>query len=240
MKKIILLLITLVVFSSCTSDNENNITSSSSLKIIITNTSEENTLQTLEYFFNTEGKVIKETFINTTNPEYNSVSTFQYDNLGRVSKEIRNNEIVTTVVWNGSTATLLGNNTNGNPSISYTFLNEKVIESNFMGTIHKYNYDGNDNVISEEQADSVFVEYLNYDTTLLNPMYLIKSIGVLRMSSNPYFKNFYQTKKAYPYQGDDYFFPLTYFQFQKTVSNDNKIIKITNNENFYTSKFEYN
>lgn len=240
MKKIVLILITIFAVSSCSTADENNITSSSSLKVITTNTLEENILETREYFFNNVGNVVKEIFTSTTNPEYNSTSTFEFDTLGRVIKETRNNEIITTVVWNGSIATLQENNNNLNPNISYTLLNEKVIESNFMGNIHKYNYDINDNIISEVQADTIFVEYLDYETTFINPMYLIKSIGVLRMSSNPYFKNFYQTKKLYPIQGDDYILPLRYFQFQKTVDNNSKIIKITNNENFYTSKFEYN
>ena len=242
MKKLILSIITFIVIISCSSNDGNNTTSTSTLKEIVTDSSEENIIHTKEYFFDSDGKVLKEVFNSIIFPQYNSTSTFEYDNQGRVIKEIRNNELIINVVWSGNVATLYGNpiDLSVNNALSYTFLNDKVIESHFMGDIHKFNYDENDNVISEVQADTVFVEYLDYDTTVTNPMHLIKSIGVLRMHSNPYFKNFFQTKKVYPYQDDDYSTPIQYFQFEKFVDSENRIIKIDNEENHYISRFEYN
>ena len=240
MKKIIVILISSIAYLSCSSNDGNSVTSTSSLKQIITNNGDIiNETYTIEYKFDNDGKVIKEINTNQFFPQYNSISTFEYDNQGRVIKETRNNEVGTIVVWNENVATIYS--TSGN-AINYTFSNDKVTEINYTGNgnIHKFNYDENDNVISEVQADTVFVEYLDYDTTVTNPMHLIKSIGVLRMHSNPYFKNFFQTKKVYPYQDDDFNFPLSYFQFQKTVNSENKIIKIDNNENYYISRFEYN
>ena len=55
-----------------------------------------------------------------------------------------------------------------------------------------------------------------------------------------YFKNFFQTKKNYPQVYDDYSTPMQYFQFERFVNSENKIIKIDNNETHYISKFEYN
>lgn len=242
MKKIILILISCLAIVSCTSNDENNIIYTSSLKEIITESSEENIIQTKEYFFDSDGKVLKEVLKSSSFPQYNSVCIFKYDKQGRVIKEIRNNELITNVIWNGNVATLYGNpiDLSANNALSYTFLNDKVIESQFMGKSHKFNYDENDNVISEIQADTIFVEYLDYDTTVINPKHLIKSIGVLRMHEKPYFKNFFQVKKNYPEVHDDYSTPMQYFQFERFVDSENRIIKIDNEENHYISKFEYN
>jgi uncharacterized protein YcfL len=244
MKKIIIIIVVSIALFSCSSNDESNETSTSSFKRTITNKGDIiNEMYITEYKFDSEGKVIKEINTNQFYPVYNSISTFKYDNQGRVIKEIRNNEVNTIVEWNGNVATLYGssgNSGNSDNALSYIFSNNKVIETHFMGNIHKFNYDANDNVISEVQADTVFVEYLDYDTTVANPMQLIKSIGVLRMHLNPYFKNFFQTKKNYPEVHDDYSTPMQYFQFERFVNSENKIIKIDNNETHYISKFEYN
>jgi uncharacterized protein YcfL len=243
MKKIILLLTSIILFG-CSSNEEETAISASSLKVIVTNKGDIiNEMSSTEYKFDSEGKVVKEIIRNKFNPQYNSISTFEYDSSGRVIKEFRNNVNVVNVVWDGNEAVLKSgvlNSENSTNTLGYKFLNNRVIESEFMGNIQKFNYDNNDNVISEEYNGEVFVEYLDYDTTILNPMTLIKSIGVLRMYSNPYFKNFYQTKRAYPYDTDDFSIPLTYYNYQKIVNAENKIIKITNDETHYITKFEYN
>lgn len=240
MKKIILILISFVVLTSCSSNDEIDATSTSSLKHIVTNNGETIYLKyTKEYIFDSEGKVIKEISIDSFNPENKSTSTFEYDNQGRVIKEVRNDELYHSVVWDGNFAHLHEHQSNIN--MHFTFLNDKLIEYNYEnGNDYKLNYDLNDNVISEMQADTVFVEYLDYDTTVTNPMHLIKSIGILRMDSKPYFKNFYHTKKAYPFLDYDYYYPLSYYSYQSTVNSENKITQITNNDNYYISNFEYN
>ena len=239
MKKFILPLICFL-FLACTSDKETNATTENfTFKHIVTEkNSEESIVYTQEFIMDNDGKVVQEKFQSMLYPNQSSTSTFEYDNEGRVLKEIRNKKVVYTVVWNVDVATVKDIDTN----LIFTciFQNGKLMQYSSTGNNYKFNYDQNNNVISEENNGDVFVEFLDYDTTVLNPMYLIKSIGILRMASNPYFKNFYQTKKAYPFEDIDFSVPLTYYTYQKMVGVDNRITKITNNENTYTSKFEYN
>lgn len=244
MKKIILILVSSIAFFSCTTNEEYKNSTSNSLKEITTNDGDQIVeMYTTEYIFDNEGKVVKEINTNLYYPEYNYTNTFEYDTQGRVIKEIRNNELISNVVWIGNNAKIFGStiDLNNNNVATYNFSNGKVTSISSNGTIlHKFNYDQNDNVISEVQADTVFVEYLDYDTTVNNPMQLIKSIGILRMHKKPYFKNFFQTKKNYPEVNDDYSTPIQYFQFERFVDSENRIIKIDNEENHYITKFEYN
>ena len=248
MKKVLISL-SFILLISCNKNEEfiqiENQTSINSLKYIVAeDVSNFNDLYSQEYTFDINGKVLSETFINNTNQQYNYTSTFEYNNQGKLITEIRNGQTFRIITWNGNIAELYNNQ---NQKISeFIFSNENLIEYNsgyITGNIenHKYNYDVNNNVASEEKQNNVFVEYLNYNTSLTNPMNLIKSIGILRLDYKPYFKNFFETEKAYPYNGTDYIFPLTYYGYQKTVDANNRINSITDDKTLiYKVKFEYN
>ena len=203
-----------------------------------------NDLYSQEYTFDTNGKVLTETFNNNLNPQYNYTSTFEYNIQGKLINEKKNNQIFRYLLWNGNFVELYNNL---NQKISdFTFNNNNLIEYNsgfISGNIvnHKYNYDSNNNVVSEEKQNEVFVEYLNYNVNIENPMNLIKSIGILRLDYKPYFKNFFETEKAYPYNGTDYIFPLTFYGYQKTLDSNNRINTMTDDKTLiYKTKFEYN
>ena len=50
----------------------------------------------------------------------------------------------------------------------------------------------------------------------------------------------FETKKAYPYDGDDFSIPLTYYQFQYILDEDNRVTAITDDEtSIYKTYFEY-
>jgi YD repeat-containing protein len=239
MKKLIIIIYITVFSVSCSSENENVISTNFTLKHIVTEkSSEESIVYTQEYIMDNDGKVVQEKFQSMLYPNQSSTSTFEYDNEGKVVKEVRNKKLVYSVVWNDNIATV--KDLDANLTFTCIFQNGKLLQYSLTGNSYKFNYDQNDNVISQENNGEIFVEFLNYDTSVSNPMYLIKSIGILRMASNPYFKNFFQTKKAYPFEDIDFSVPLTYYTYQKMVGVDNRITKITNNENTYTSKFEYN
>jgi opacity protein-like surface antigen len=244
-----LILSSFILLISCNKDAEfvqnTNQVSINSLKYIA---SEDygnfNDIHSQEYTFDVNGKVLSETFTNIANPQYNYTSTFEYNSQGKLITEIKNSQVFRHIIWNGNFAELYNNQ---NQKISdFTFNNDNLIEYNsgfINGNIenHRYNYDITNNVVSEEKQNVVFVEYLNYDTSLANPMNLIKSIGILRLYYKPYFKNFFETEKAYPYNGIDYMFPLTYYGYQKTVDANNRINSITDDKTLiYITKFEYN
>lgn len=242
MKNLILFISAILLFG-CSNDETNQVIlplAASTFKVILTdNTVEMNTIYTLEYGLDSDGKVLFEINNFTIEPQYNSISIFKYDNQGRVTKELRNNKVYKSVIWNENVANLYDNE--NHKIADFTFSNNNLMEYRYEdGNHYKFNYDSNDNVISIEKENAVYVEYLDYDITLSNPMSKIKSIGILRLDSDPYFKNFFETKKAYPYDGGDIFVPLTYYHYQKTVNTVNKIISVTNDENNYITNFDYN
>ena len=243
-----LILLSLVLITSCSKNDENNqspmIVASTMKYTVAEDYGSFNDIYSQKYSFDIEGKVISETFTNYLNPQQNYTSFFEYNNQGKLIKEIKNGQLFCHIIWNGNVAELY-NNLN-QKTTEFIFDNEKLIEYNYGfvgGSIqnHKYNYDANGNVISEENQNEVYVEYLNYNTSLTNPLHLIKSIGILRLSYKPYFKNFFETEKAYPYDGGDYTTPLTYYGYQNTIDSNNRIISLTDdNTAIYKSKFEYN
>lgn len=196
-----------------------------------------------EYSFDEQGKVISENYTNINNPQYSHLSTFEYDENGRVIKEIREGEVFFNVVWTNNLAEV------------YNKLNQKISEFNFSGeTLTDYkvgfynnnirtknlNYDTNQNIVSIENETEIYVEYLNYDLSKRNPLNLIESIGMLRIDYKPYFKNIFETEKVYPFEGDDYSQPLTFYDYSYEFDSENRVYQIENEKSLiYTEQFEY-
>jgi hypothetical protein len=197
------------------------------------------TIHSSEYSFDANGNVLAEKYISNDNPEQSFFSTFQYDANGRILSETRNNHIVSQVIWNGNTA-IVYNNSNNYP-MTFVFMNGNLSEVNSTNSeSHRINYDVNNNIISEERNNEVFVEYLNYNLTVPNPTNVLKSIAILRYNSRAFSNNIFETKKAYPYEDDDFSIPLTYYQFQYTLDEDNRVTTITDDEtSIYKTYFEY-
>ena len=197
------------------------------------------TIHSSEYSFDADGNVLAEKYISNDNPEQSFFSTFQYDANGRILSETRNNHIVSQVIWNGNTA-IVYNNSNNYP-ITFVFINGNLSEvTSTNSDSYRINYDVNNNIISEERNNEVFVEYLNYNLTVPNPTNVLKSIAILRYNSRAFSNNTFETKKAYPYEGDDFSIPLTYYQFQYTLDEDNRVTAITDDEtSIYKTYFEY-
>ena len=190
-----------------------------------------------EFSFDANGKVLAEKCIGAT-PEQSYFSTFQYDSSGRILSETRNNHIVSHVIWNGNTAKVYDNIY----LVPWTFVfsNGNLSEINTNSESQQINYDSNNNIISEERNHEVFVEYQNYNLSVPNPTSVLKSIAILRYAIRPFSTNIFETKKAYPYDGGDYFIDLTYYQFQYTFNQDNKVITMTDDETgIYKTFFEY-
>ena len=246
MKYLGIIIISLLLANCSHNDGaENNIDVSqipfpdASFKVTLKNDFETfDTISSSEYSFDTNGNVLAGKHISAT-PGQSYFSTFQYDANGRIVSETRNNHIVSHVIWNGDTATVYDNI--HNVPLTFVFSNgnlSEVISANSES--HQINYDADDNIISEEMNHEVFVEYLNYNLSVSNPMHLLKSIAILSYDSRAFSKNIFETKKAYPYDGGDYSIPLTYYQFQYTFNQDNRVITMTDDETgIYKTFFEY-
>ncbi|NMH24881.1 hypothetical protein [Flavobacterium solisilvae] len=247
--KYLKIIIICLLFINCSQDDrtENNINVSqipfpeASFKITLKYDFEKfSTIHSSEYSFDANGNVSAEKYISTDNPKQSYFSTFQYDANGRIISETRNNYVVSHVIWSGNTAKVY-HNTNLFPS-TFVFSNGNLTEVIFQDSSasHKINYDSNSNIISEEQNNEVFVEYLNYNLSVSNPLHVLKSIAILRYDIRPFSKNIFETKKAYPYEGDDFSIPLTFYQFQYTLNQNSKVLTITDDETgIYKTFFEY-
>lgn len=247
MKQLSIIIISLLLVNCSNNDGaENNIDVSqipfpeASFKITLKNDFEIfSTISTSEYSFDANGNVLAAKYINADNPEQSSFTTFQYDANGRILSATRNNHIVSHVIWDGNTAKVY----DGVYNVPFTFVFSNGNLSEIISTnseSQQINYDMNNNIISEERNHEVFVEYLNYNLSVPNPMHVLKSIAILGYDSRAFSNNIYETKKAYPYEGSDYIMPLTYYQFQYTFDQNNRVITMTDDESgIYKTFFEY-
>lgn len=245
MKKIIVVI--LATFWSCTSNNDSNSVNSntSNLKIVeqlkVDNAPP---LTTKEYVIDNSGKVLKEIFTSHSYPINNFTSTFEYDSQNRLVKEYRNNELFFKIIWTGNVAELY-RETNVKVG-TFTFLNEKLIsmkweldQSNIQYI--KYNYDNNSNVISIEKNNEVYAEFLQYQTNVLNPLYLLKSIEIVRFSMQYNFKNVFDIQRLLAYNGSDYIFQTTNYEYFRTLDTTNRVVSETNMKSLiYKTTYYYN
>ena len=226
MKKIILSIFCVISVIACSSnDNLDEINNDSNQ--IIENTTDfkytvkekngtNNLIFTQEYSFDDDGKVMSEKYTNFNNPQFNHYSTFEYNKKGQVIKEIRDGQTQFNIIWTNDYAEVFNSQ---NQKISeFEFINGKLTKyktefNNNNVRTRKVNYDVNQNIVSIENEEGVFVEFLEYDITKLNPLNLIKSIGILRIDYKPYFKNIFGIEKQYPFEDDDYNFPLTFYDY---------------------------
>lgn len=245
MKKLILVLFGFLIFA-CNSDVESvdNLQNVTNLKYTLKEKNEPNNLVYMqEYLFDEQGKVISESYTNFYNSQYSHVSTFEYNDKGQVTKEIRDGQTFFEVAWTNGLAEVYNNQ---NQKIAeFTFHGEKLTDyktefntDNFR--TRKLNYDSNQNIVSVENETEVFVEFLNYNLTKRNPLNLIHSIGILRIDYKPSFKNIFSTEKVYPFEGDDYSQPLTYYEYSYEFDSQNRVYQIEDEKSaIYTQEFIY-
>ncbi|MDA9250160.1 hypothetical protein N9P53_00300 [Flavobacteriaceae bacterium] len=248
MKRIILLISCVLSILACSLDDNsgpiNNLENVTNLKYTVKEKSETNKLvYTQEYSVDEQGKVNTENYTNFYNPQFSHSSTFEYNDKGQVIKEIRDGSTHFTITWTNNFAEV------------YNMQNQKIAEFNFDGErlkeyktefnsnnvrIRKLNYDSNNNIISVENEEEIFVEFLDYELTKRNPLNLIQSIGILRIDYKPFFKNIFRTEKVYPFEGDDYSQPLTFYEYFYEFDSENRVYQIEDEKSLiYTSEFEY-
>lgn len=245
MKKLFFVIIGCLVFgcsSDVSLDPENNLENLSALKYTLRENYDSNEIVfTQEYIFDEDGKVVSEKFTNYYEPQHTSFNTFEYNEKGQVIKEIRDGQVYLNIVWTNDFAEVF--NMQGQKIAEFNFDGERLIDyKTEVNTdnvrIRKLNY-SNQNVISMANETEVLVEYLDYDLTKRNPLNLIKSIGILRIDYKPYFKNIFETEKVYPFAGDDFNFPLTYFDYNYTFDAQNRVYQIEDGSSIYIQEFTY-
>lgn len=248
MKNNILIITAFLLLIGCSKDNEENLNNpieTGALSYTVRLTNDPNDLiYTQDYKFDEEGKVISEKFTNYRNPQYDHLSNFKYDSNGRVIKEIRDNEIFRKIIWSDNIAKVYDNQ---NELIAeFEFSNSRLksykLYQNDNSVQEKYlNYGSNNNIISIEDENEIRFEYLNYDTSTINPLSLINSISILRIDYKPHFKNVFKTEKVYPFEGDDFSHPLTFYEYEWTLNSNGQVATMENEKSLiYTSVFEYN
>ena len=248
MKKILLVILSTLL--GCSSDDCNvnvNSTSAISYMKIVEQYKEPGSppFSIKEYNFDSNGKVVKEIFTNNTYPIYSYTSTFEYDEQNRLIKEFKNGQLSLKVIWTGNVAELFSST--NTKYAEFTFANGKLLNYKWgyaqqapITTI-KYNYDNNDNVISIEKDNEVYVEYLQYQSDILNPLHLLKSIQTVRSSFNYNFKNAFNVERLYGYNGSDFIFQTTNYEYFRTLDSNNRVISATDMKTLiYKTTYEYN
>jgi nuclear transport factor 2 (NTF2) superfamily protein len=247
MKKVVCALVTIIALG-CAGDHDEKVVSSSitvqTFNYTLNGIGTQNTpLYSLTYSFDASGKVISTQYTSIDNPLINNVSTFEYNENGQVTKEIRKGKTHFSIVWTNHVAEV------------FNSLNQKISEFTFVGDLlveyktgfnsnsprtRKLNYDSNQNVISIENETEIIVEFLDYNTEKENPFNLIKSIGILTIDKNPFSKNIFYVEKAYPYEDDDYSFPLTYYNYHYGFDEKGRVSTRRDDKTLiYSQKFIY-
>lgn len=193
-----------------------------------------------EYDFDNQGRVVSETYMNVYNLDHNFSSKFEYNEHGQVIKEVRNGQTFYNVSWTDNIAKVY-NPRNSNVN-EFRFEDEKLIEIKLGDNLRKFNYDANDNIVAVEDKEGILVEYLEYDSTVVNPFNLINSIGILRWQDDykPFFKNVYGVEKIHPYYGEDFYFPLSHYNYYYSLDTANRVIESENEKrSIYKQEFIY-
>jgi hypothetical protein len=247
MKNYTLFLIFFGLISCKNEENNNKINelqnqSPNFIYTVLLKSNSKDTVYRQEYLIE-NGKVIFEKYTNYSDPKYNRLCTFEYDNNGRVIKEIIDNQKVIEIYWDNDTAKVF----NKNNDLIYEFHFNSSMQllsykygDKFGARTRFFNYDTNGNVVSGGTEAGIDVEYLDYNTSLNNPFNLINSIAVLRIDYKPNFKNVFKIEKTYPFKGDDYSVPLSYYKYFWTLNNKGLIETMVDEKSLiYVSKFEY-
>jgi hypothetical protein len=185
-----------------------------------------------------DGMVLAEKYTNYNNPQYNHLSSFKYDVNNRIIKEIRDNKVFIEVAWENNNAKVF--NLMNEQIGEYHFDNSMKLISYDRNGSRYLNYDNHGNVVSVATNAGIYVEYLDYDNAKTYPLSRINSIAILRIDYKPHFKNVFKTEKIYPYVGDDFGVPLTFYEYFWTLNPDGLIETMTDDKTvIYLSKFEY-
>lgn len=245
MKKSVLLLVLFFLTLACSDDEDVIVNQFQTDFLKYTVTHKNNPIHkvyTQEYTF--EGnKVISENYTNFLFPEHSSFNAFYYDNNNRVVREMRNGNLYQRVEWNNNIASVYDseNNLKGefkftNSRLEYYLLRYEFNDNRYR----KINYNNNGNVKSIEDENKILVEFLNYDTSVFNPLNLINSITILRIDYKPHFTNLFRVEKVHPYQGDDYSQSLQFYNYEWVLNSVHLVESIEDERSaIYTSIFEY-
>lgn len=248
MKRIILLISCVLLVLACGKDDNSepisNLENVYNLKYTVKEKNEPNNIvYTQEYSINEQGKVTTEIYTNFYNPQYSHLSTFEYNDNGQVIKEIRDNITYFTVTWTNNIAEVF--NIQNQKIAEFIFDGERLREyktefNSGNERFRKLNYDSNNNIISIENEEGIYIEFLDYELTKRNPLNLIHSIGILRIDYKPFFKNIFRTEKVYPFEGDDYSQPLTFYEYSYVFDSLNRVYQIEDEKTLiYTLEFQY-
>src|ERR1035437_8915119 len=111
------LFLSLIGLISCSNNSNDEIVKESqnqseNYNFIYTLLNKDNSKDSLyrQAYYIDNGRVITEKYTNYNNPEYNYISTFEYDNNGRVIKEVRDNQIFTKISWVNNYAKVFNKN----------------------------------------------------------------------------------------------------------------------------------
>ena len=243
MNKIILLTLVAISFLGCQkeddiiNENRNQNFDYNFVYIIMHKAHPHDTIYKQEYSI-VDGLVLAEKYTNYNNPEYNHISTFEYDDNGKILREIRDDKIFKQVVWNKNSAKVY--NLNDDLIGEFNFNDQMTLLSYKRNGLKVLNYDSTGNIEAEATEAGTFVEYLDYDYSIINPLSRINSISILRLDYKPHFKNVFKTQKEYPYEGDDYSVALSFYDYSWILNSNGLIETVTNEKTaLYMEKFEY-
>lgn len=254
-KSVFLLMIFVVLTIACKKQTTNISVEDNHPKILKYHLcGEENENQTFEpisdftYEFDDEGKVVKQSYLNRSFG-YQWIKSFKYNNDGQLVAVFKDGALFRKIFYFSDKIVVYNYDKNRDSTkIAELFSqNDQILQMIYLNQENKtdtlfFDYDRNGNVIKKSTPDRIIEEYLNYDTEVLNPFYLLKSIEIEYTLSNylPLSKNIYQIERVHPIKGDDFYFGMTDYEVFYEVAENGRVTKITGGKSMiYTQFFEY-
>ena len=199
----------------------------------------------VRYTIDNCGKVIEENYDSRQQYVPSYTSEFKYNEAGQVIKELRNGVIYRYVEWTGNQANVFDKLCN--KWSAFIFENDRMVqhtygEPNFGKVEYTLEYDNAGHVISiEDTYTGVPSEFLEFNTEVENPFYLLNSISILRFELRPFMQFTHGIEKRNEYQILDVLYTLAFFDVTYELDSIGRVSKI-DNERYrfrFTNEFSY-
>lgn len=170
----LIIFLSIIILSSCCDHTYDESIETTQKHLIIKQEVSGNLYKTIDFAFDSEGRVISETVDS-------NIYTFEYNNQNKLTNVYKNaTENVLAIEWNGNIATRVISNGN---ILKYYYNNKGLLEvlSVVAGQSEiveqKYEYDENDNLTAiYSQNDELKESFDSYNITIENPLSLLKGI----------------------------------------------------------------
>lgn len=184
-----------------------------------------------DYRLSAAGKVIA--LKGTLDESDTDWTYFEYNSENRLARLTHDGEVSMEFFWDEDTCHILIPGSGHISTLIYEDENLTHIGSrNFQFSFG--------NVSSIFYQDTLQSEFLDYNNSVINPLYYLKSVEPwLAWLTLPISKNVAELRRDQPYDGGDYYSPLIDYVYEYKIDDRNNVISISPGWSIYTWYYRY-